>query len=479
MKKDIEVAVVFTRTYLKERNITILIPQKIITGKCIQDSKFFINSVDNKAFKNMDEVNYQNQEYGFYYATTLKELEKLYETKDLQIILQKYLDDICSKVHYYVAFDEENFDSYLLKSSSIEDFNKEYSVNFKYNYKDITNGKNKTNKEIINNYNTHANDLIGKDISKIKDSLQDEILFQDVVIDKIIKALYTNYILGTKNNNIIISGPTGVGKTEALKAIVNGSKHSSIYCSLPREYACDDHDASYILSSILLRLREDAISNNKLNSHSIIILDDFDKLDEFQKYDFQEELLNFLKCGLRSVRTNQRIVFDANKITFIICGNFDNVNKIVNVPQEFFKNDNFKIDKNDISLDYDELANKHFFLEEILPYFQTEVFFNKLDIDKSKEIIKTLHNKTMKLYFNQLQKQGIKSITLTDEFIDKLANQVYSECLNLKNLDKEVVKIFTDVMIESLKYLDVSTNLTINEEILQNSKKGYQFTLKK
>lgn len=479
MKKDIEVAVVFTRSYLKERNITILIPQKIITGKCIQDSKFFINSVDNKAFKNMDEVNYQNQEYGFYYATTLKELEKLYETKDLKIILQKYLDDICSKVHYYVAFDDENFDSYLLKSSTIEDFNREYSVDFKYdcNYSEDNNSK--ENKKIIGDSNAHYNDLIGKDISKIKDSLQSEILFQDMAIDKIIKALYTNYILGTKNNNIIISGPTGVGKTVALTTIANYSGRPSVYCSLPREYACDDHDASYILSNILLRLREDAINNNKSDSHSIVILDDFDKLDEFQKYDFQEELLNFLKCRLRGIRTNQRIVFDANKITFIICGNFDNVNKVINIPQEIFTNDNFKIDKNDISLDYDELTNKHFFLEEILPYFQTEVFFNKLDINKAKEIIRTLHNKTLKLYFNQLQKQGIKSITLTDEFIDKLANQVYSECLNLKNLDKEVVKIFTDVMIESLKYLDVSTNLTINEEILQNSKKGYQFTLKK
>lgn len=478
MEKDVEVAVIFSRQYLKERNITILVPQKVITGKCIQDSKIFIDCVDNKKFKNMDEVNYQNQEYGFYYVKPLKELENLYETKDLQIILQKYFDDICTKVHYYVAFDEKEFDSYLLKSSSIEDFNREYCVNFKYDC-DYRNDKNsKTSKKVIGDSNTQYNDLIGKDISKIKKSLQGEILFQDMAIDKIIKALYTNYIVGNSNNNIIISGATGVGKTVALKAIANCSKHPSVYCSLVREYA-DDDDADYVLSSILLGLREDAIINNKSDAHSIVILDDFDKLDEIQKYDFQEELVNFLKCGLRAVQTNQRIIFDANKITFIICGNFDNANKVINVPQDFFKNENFKISEDDVGLNHDDLVNEHFFLEEMLTYFQTEVLFNNLDIDKTKEIIKTLHNRTMKLYFSQLQKQGIKSITLTDDFIDKLANCVYSKYLNLKRLDNEVVKIFTDVMIESLEYLGVPTDLTINAEILQNSKKGYQFTLKK
>ena len=196
-------------------------------------------------------------------------------------------------------------------------------------------------------------------------------------------------------------------------------------------------------------------------------------------YYLKEELVNFLKCGLRAVQTNQRIIFDANKITFIICGNFDNANKVINVPQDFFKNENFKISEDDVGLNHDDLVNEHFFLEEMLTYFQTEVLFNNLDIDKTKEIIKTLHNRTMKLYFSQLQKQGIKSITLTDDFIDKLANCVYSKYLNLKRLDNEVVKIFTDVMIESLEYLGVPTDLTINAEILQNSKKGYQFTLKK
>ncbi len=479
MKKDVEVAVVFSRTYLKERNITILIPQKVITGKCTQDSKFFVDSINSRKFKNMDEVNYQKQEYGFYYAKPLKELEKLYETKDLQTILRKYLDDICTKVHYYVAFDEENFDSYLLKNLSIKDFNKKYSVDFKYDYSFNRNRRRKNNKKVIDDYDAHFNDVIGQDIAKIRKNLKEEVLFQDMAIDKVIKTIYKNYILGNKRDNIIISGPAGVGKTLALKTIANCSKHPSVYCSLSREYADENHDAEYILSSILLRLREDTISNNKADVHSIVILDDFDKLDEFQKYDFQEELLNFLKCGVRVIRTNQRIVFNANKITFIICGNFDNINKVINVPQEFFKDDNFKINEDDVGLSHEELANEHFFLEEMLSYFQTEVLFSKLDIDKAKEIIRTLHNKTLKLYFNQLQKQGIKSIILTDEFIDKLAKQVYSERINLKKLDKEVIKIFTDLMIESLEYLGVSTNLTINEEILQNSKKGFQFTLKK
>lgn len=450
MEKDVEVAVIFSRRYLKERNITVLVPEKAVTGKCIQDSKFFIDNVENKKFKNMDEANYQNQQYGFYYATSLKKLQDQYETKDLQTILQKYIDEICTKVHYYVNFDEEDFESYLLKNLSIEDFNKEYSVSFKYNFLNeqdqmLSKKKNTKNK---NTTNVKCNDLLGKDILNIKNNLNKQILFQNKALDKIVKALYNNYILGNKDNNILISGPSGVGKTQALKVIKECSNHPVVYVSLAHEYADENTSSDYIFNNLLLRLRDDALDNHKADDHSIIILDDFDKLDDFQKLDFQDELYRFLNTGIRGIKANQKLIFYANKITFIMCGNND-------------------------------LIENYLFLDKLFPYFQTEVMFKNLDLKKAEKIIKTLQNNTLVLYINQLVKQGVKNVTLTDELVGELAKRVYSNQLNLKGLDISISNLFTDIMVDSLNYLGVPTELTISKEILQKDKKGYQFTLKK
>ena len=162
-----------------------------------------------------------------------------------------------------------------------------------------------------------------------------------------------------------------------------------------------------------------------------------------------------------------------------MCGNFEEADKAINIPKDFYERDNFKVDEEDLSLNQNDLIENYLFLDKLLPYFQTEVMFENLDLKKAEEIIKTLQNNTLALYINQLVKQGVKNITLTDEFVEELAKCVYSNQLNLNGLDISISNLFTDIMVDSLNYLGVPTELTISKEILQKDKKGYQFTLKK
>ena len=130
-------------------------------------------------------------------------------------------------------------------------------------------------------------------------------------------------------------------------------------------------------------------------------------------------------------------------------------------------------------INQNDLIENYLFLDKLFPYFQTEVMFKNLDLKKAEKIIKTLQNNTLVLYINQLVKQGVKNVTLTDELVGELAKRVYSNQLNLKGLDISISNLFTDIMVDSLNYLGVPTELTISKEILQKDKKGYQFTLKK
>lgn len=481
MKHNLEVAVLFSRQYFKEKNITILIPEKIISGKCIQDSKFFIDNQNNKKIKNMDEANYQKQDYGYYYATSIEELEREYETKDFNILLQKYMNNILSKVHYYTEFDEENFESYFLKSDLIEDFNRKYNLEFKY--KNTENAKEQDGKlkdeKIASESEITETDSYGKDIFNINKVLKENVAFQDRAINKIIKTLYNNYVLGNDSNNILISGPAGVGKTKLLKILEQVTSHPIVYTSIKQEFMDDDLTADDIFNSLLLRLNEDAVNNNKSDEHSIIILDDFEKLDDLEICEIQEELKRFLDTGMRGLKHPKKLIFYASKITIIICGNFNDVKTNINIPKNFFLNPKFKVDENDLSLDNIELVDKHMFLESLLPYFNTEVLFDNLDLDKTKQIISTLKNEFLLLYINQLRKQGVKEITLEDGLIDALATAIYSKNSNLKNYDTIVKIIFSEIMKDSLEYLEKPTKLCINKEILEKDKKGYQFTLKK
>lgn len=476
MKQDLEVAVIFSRKYIPERDITVLVPQKVITGKCIQDSKFFIDNIDNKKIRNMDEVNYQNQDYGFYYATNIKSLEKKYETTDLELIFKKYMDDICANVHYYIKFDETNFDSYLLKNSSIDEFNKQYHVNFSYNYQN----EESFNKIGDNNSKSSSkiDDKVANDIITVKQQLNQHISFQDEAIDKLLKTVYNNYIVGTKNNNILISGPTGVGKTATLKILSQCSNHPIIYCSIKKAFKNEEKDIYEIFDDILSDLYYDALDNQKTNSHSIVILDDFDKLNDEEIYEIQNELLHFFQQGKVTVQISQKIVFDANKITFIICGNFDKLNKVINVPEDFFSHENYLIDEENIVLDKSELINRAHFLEQLLPYFQTQVLFDSLNLDKAKTIIQQCNHELLRTYFSQLEKQGVRKIVLDDKTIDLLANYIYSKDTNLKKMDKIITDIFQNIMFDSLTYYGKESELYINEHILQKNEKGYQFTLK-
>ena len=114
-------------------------------------------------------------------------------------------------------------------------------------------------------------------ISDLYEGVKSEVISQDNQIKKIITAIYKNLMFDGKEmkSNILIYGPTGVGKTQILRSL---SKRIGV--PLWIEDMTKYTDSGYKggdVEEILYNLFENANMNLELAQRSILVLDEIDK----------------------------------------------------------------------------------------------------------------------------------------------------------------------------------------------------------
>ena len=460
MDKNLETAILFSAHKLEQKNVIFLVPQKLIYGKSNDDTTLFTSILDNANYMNMDEAVRNDVGIGFYYIRKFKDLIKQYKSKDSGEVSRKYLDDLCKKVYYYDNYDVNNFESCFLKECSIEEFNKKYDVKFKYTEED-PNKKEPENLPL---------DPVSNNLKNMKSACDKNVFFQDVAKKKILTTLYNNFITEGNNHHILMSGPQGVGKTTFLKQLQDSSEYAVFYTTFE---SLIESDYAGMMESLLMGLYKE----NKSLQNGIIIIDQVDtNTDYCEALELTEEILKFIKNGTRTARIRGKLItFFADKITFILCGNFEKAKKDTFVPMEFFEHDmNFEM--NNIP-SHKDLIRIYGFADRFFDYFTTFTTFEDLTYEQAKRVIIELETSPFNSYLRQLKRQGI-TINIPDNVIDIICKHIYSKRYNLKNIDKIIKKIFEDVVMESLNYVGQPAELNLNEEIVRKNKKGFQFTLK-
>jgi len=281
-----------------------------------------------------------------------------------------------------------------------------------------------------------------------------------------------------KKENVLLIGPTGIGKTLIIKTIAE-------YLDLPFVYVdiTDFSDTGYVgrsVSDIFFYLYEKAGRNKERAEKGIIFIDEIDKIAEDRKYGrdvskraVQEELLNIIEGkGERWFEKYDRfsppsIYLNVEKIMFVAAGAFTGLENYINTRKS---NIGFLTEERiEEEADLMKGLERYGLLPELIGRFS---FILKLDPLTRKDYVRILTESEispLKEYEKKFEEYGIKLI-LTENAINEIAEKTEKIGLGARGLKIILGKILEPYLCEIIEGKLMSKEVLI-DSILKECKK--------
>ena len=249
---------------------------------------------------------------------------------------------------------------------------------------------------------------------------------------------FTNHELNQLKSNVLLIGPTGVGKT----AIV--SNLARIF-NLPfqRAIAPRYSQSGYVganVDSILNDLVEAAGGDIKKAEQGILYIDEVDKISAtYDKVDMglgvQHELLTLIEGDKRTIKIpdmfNPELTFDTSNLFVVATGAFDGLDKIVKqrVKKELGADKiGFTNEKNVVSsskITSDDLC-QYGFDRQFVARFPNRIRLNNLNEDIFYQIVNDSKDGYIKLVLKSYRKSGVV-VSLSEGFKRMLAKKAFEK----------------------------------------------------
>ena len=291
--------------------------------------------------------------------------------------------------------------------------------------------------------------------------IKERVFGHDDEIDTLAKILYLNKTAQKEDGveSILITGPTGTGKTETIKAAAS-------YLNIPY---MEVNAANIVPQGIKGMSIEDVLSNLYIRSNydldkaerGLVFLDEFDKLNDNDleiKGTVKDILLTFTQGGTFPIDNDQfSISFDTAMLSKVFAGVFDKIRdnkKLIGFAKQEEKNED---KEKELEL-RDKIIEKGYFSEEELSRINTILSYSDLDRETRKRIL--LYSKLSELNKKKNRYKRDYDIDIITE--ESYINAVLDE-INKKNKGMRVVN---NIVKKSLDEAE--------KEILKNSSKGYK-----
>lgn len=477
--KEWELAVIFEPKELEDGTME-LVPNTVITGYYDEVMDNFIGDEGNTYWHIL--MPYDNVKQ-YAYRIPVVEFVKRYRNKSLKQIKRKYLSEHL-KYKYIPTLDEYNRIIILIDKVTNEEFVFEDKDSILYDYDeemftetDGDKGQEPNRPKKTPKAKSSINKINEKRKALPKDVLMElykTVKGQDEFLKTIVTTIWVNLYSTGNKRNMLVMGPTGVGKTlvfETLSKIL-GLPILVTSTSGMSQVGYKGGDLTDILSQYIVKYGKDSNMDK-----GIIILDEFDKLaykgeesGSVSTMGIQNELLKIIEGNTYNVKIGQNTyIFDTNNITFVCCGAFQELYEVKKTPEKsrigFGTIPSEKVDEENQSMS-DELVS-YGLKREIVGRLPIVLQFNALTKDNLKDII--LNSKTSELqeYIRILKEFGIENINI-DDLVDIIVNDAMERKIGARGLTSSIVNMFNNIMYEVFNNPGEYDTLYIGPNILNN-----------
>lgn len=478
MDKKLETAVLFATCYMdEEENTVVMIPFRVLVGEADEKRLKFYDKLTQQVYYNCDFAIQNYIESSFYYVRDLESLQKEYNETDLIKLSNLYMEDIRKQVYY---FDPES--NGLLSCVTQQEFYEKTGLTVNYNF--IKDDENKFNdKDEKDDREVNSEEEI-PNIKEAYEKITSCVLCQDKQIKKLLTAIYKNVYFNDDNlkSNILIYGPTGVGKTAMLKQVSN-LLHLPMVIEDSNRYTMNGYKGSDV-EDALVNLFYAANGDIELAQHGILVFDEIDKKaanNDVSAATTEGTLNSMLKIAEGTkfnveISHGSSIEFDTSNLTVIFSGAFSKMNQKLE-PETKPIGFNSPIPKKQVGGGTTQYTAEDFvkygFNPEFIGRINCFIGLNSLGLDDIKNILANSEMSPLKSYqaiFNQL---GIDLTTQT-RLIDLIAEKAYKMNTGARGLKAIVNDIFENILFDFFSEEEVIKKIELLPEVLEDNSKGYQ-----
>lgn len=433
-----ELAVLFKKRVDINKNIE-LMPIKVIEGVYVEQDGCFLDKEGTPYYHIIENPD----SYGYGYRSNIKDYKEQYKHLSLSLVKMLLLRTIKKCVYTYNTDSDTNapvilFADKMEGSEATILFDDEIGKFYMEKHSDFYNMY--FNKEEVKEEDVKEN----IDIKKLYHDLTTYIVGQDDAIKKLLITMWKQS-LGDKNinKNIILDGPSGVGKSKLCKLL---TKMLNIPCVTISASGGKMKNSDYIIFELLKKTNFDVEKAQK----GIVLIDKFDDLIKYSSPEGESELERLLdKEELVVSSTIGEFVFDTSNLVVLGLGDLQN---------------NIKGSKQSIGFNSQNVENKKSCLFE---KFSSYIKMNKLDYDNFLKILNS-DKGLLRSNIDFLSNQGV-SVKLDNAVINEMAFIASNSNNGVKSLEEIIERTLSVAEFEIASNPDLYSELIITSETIRNN----------